>query len=601
MNCRKCNAELEDGEKICRWCGTENATDHNIKSKKKFVSLVVGTFGLVILLLVIMFMLFGKMTHSSQDMHKSSGTGVTVKSTSTEMKNDTTGTKIVPTNKAQDITDTDSNTSNENASNEIQNIFYTKGKDLSVYYTQTDQVNPQMLVRDYKSIGILENEFYISKDGKRIAYLKNVPKSNGYELFYCDLRGSKMVTYKIDSNISLCKVNEDVTKVYYLRGEDLYISNMKGKEKIESNVKEFYINKAGDCVVYKTNDDFVSLKQVNKKSEGIGQSVDLKYISEDLKTIYFIQDKTLYRKQEGHDPVVIASNVLLIIQIYNTGEVYYISSNNNNVNDLSDGDGTVPNSVDDLSLYFYSEGTSKLIQEHCINAQSTLGSNGSRIYQSENKQPLVVFKRMDIADKASSESDQNSQSENYVCIGSKVIGSLGKGDLFNFRLNAKEDKLYYKEMNSSSLYYVTIKDGSLSKKATYSNEVIDYTLDGNSVLYFNQGGDYVFLYMNNKLIDRDVYVASIKKIENSNRYVYYKENAKTLMLYQDGKTIKIADHVRSYYVYDDNKITYVKSDEHGVKSLYLYTGTGNDIQLDQDVLSVLQPRTTFYGYGNETN
>ena len=174
-----------------------------------------------------------------------------------------------------------------------------------------------------------------SEDGSKLFYpdRNDFSSSNGVmqvTLYYRDMKKPNEDPLKIDSDISTYAINKAGTVVFYNKGSDgnLYRHDLTNKEKIAGGVTGFSV--ADDCkkLLYMTEaGDVYTWNADGEKTKIASDISSLYYVSEDLSTIYYTKDDGLYKQSEGAEGrVKIASDVTRIVNIYETGELYYIKS-----------------------------------------------------------------------------------------------------------------------------------------------------------------------------------------------------------------------------------------------------------------------------------
>ena len=178
-----------------------------------------------------------------------------------------------------------------------------------------------------------------NEDSSRIFYPDRTDFSNaeGITLYYRNMKKTDEEPVKIDSDITAYAINKAGTVVIYSKGSDgnLYRHDLTNKEKIASAVEGFDV--ADDCnkVLYLTEDESIYLWTAGGDKTKLASDIyDVKYVSDDLSVIYYTKkdsDETstysLYKQVEGADErVKIASEISRIVNIYDSGEVYYIKS-----------------------------------------------------------------------------------------------------------------------------------------------------------------------------------------------------------------------------------------------------------------------------------
>ena len=185
--------------------------------------------------------------------------------------------------------------------------------------------------------------YYIAfnEDGSRVFYpdRTNFDNAEGITLYYRNMNKPDEEPVKIDSDITKYAINKEGTVVIYSKGFDgiLYKHDLTNKEKIASNVEGFEVTDDCSKVMYLTDDSSIYLWYADKDKAKIASDVSaVYYVSEDLSVIYYTkQDSSdsytysLYKQTVGADErVKIASDVYYIVNIYDSGELYYVKSEN---------------------------------------------------------------------------------------------------------------------------------------------------------------------------------------------------------------------------------------------------------------------------------
>lgn len=200
---------------------------------------------------------------------------------------------------------------------------------LTSHLVDTDNVDDE----DLADSGYMFGRYtYISEDGKYIFFPDKVgDDSDGFNLYYRELAKPYAEPVKVDSGIRYYTVNTSATLVTYLKGNEgnlyQYWIGENSKDKIASDVSGFIASDDGKKIGYINSDKSIYLKYAGKEKEKIAGDIDtLEHITEDFTTAYYIKDGSLYKQVEGADKVKIASNVSDVIKIYDSGELYYLST-----------------------------------------------------------------------------------------------------------------------------------------------------------------------------------------------------------------------------------------------------------------------------------
>ena len=171
----------------------------------------------------------------------------------------------------------------------------------------------------------------VSEDGKYIFFPDKIGDDDGINLYYREIAKPESEAIKIDSDVQSYTVNTSATIVTYLKGEEGNLYQYKlaedSKDKIASEVEGFEVSDDGTKIGYINSEGSLYLKYADKDKEKIASEVSsLEYLTDDFKTVYYIKEGSLYKQVEGEDRVKIASDLYDVIKIYETGEIYYLIS-----------------------------------------------------------------------------------------------------------------------------------------------------------------------------------------------------------------------------------------------------------------------------------
>ena len=192
----------------------------------------------------------------------------------------------------------------------------------------TDDMDEEDMVEAGYALGMYT---YLSEDGKYIFFPDKIgDEDEGFNLYYRETN-SESEAIKIDSDVRMYTVNTSAKIVTYIKGEEgnLYQYKLRddSKDKVASELSDFYVTDKADKIVYLNTEGGLYLKHGEEDKEKIaGDVASIKYVSEDCSTVYYLKDDALYKWVEGEDSVKIASDVYSVIKIYDSGEIYYYSS-----------------------------------------------------------------------------------------------------------------------------------------------------------------------------------------------------------------------------------------------------------------------------------
>lgn len=172
---------------------------------------------------------------------------------------------------------------------------------------------------------------YMSKNGRYIFFPDKIAAgNNNFSLYYKDVTKPDSDAIKIDSGITEYSVNTSNTIVTYYKIDDgtLYQYNISkdSKEKIAGEVKDSRVSDDGNKIYYINYDNNLYFKDKNKDKEKLASDVTgFQYVTENFSTVYYIKEGALYKQAVGSDKVKIASDVFSVINIYDSGEIYYLA------------------------------------------------------------------------------------------------------------------------------------------------------------------------------------------------------------------------------------------------------------------------------------
>ena len=236
-------------------------------------------------------------------------------------------------------------------------IFFTDLKkdseawQLTSRLVDTDDVDDEDLADAGYQLGLYT---YMSEDGKYIFFPDKIgDDDDGFNLYYREVAKPDAEAVKIDSDVQSYTVNASATLVTYLKGEEGNLYQYKigedSKDKIASEVRGFAVSDDGKKIGYINSENSIYLKYADKEKEEIASDVStLEHVTEDFTTVYYIKDGSLYKQVEGADKVKIASDVYDVIKIYDSGEIYYLTSEAEEISlmdyvtdDMKDADASI--------------------------------------------------------------------------------------------------------------------------------------------------------------------------------------------------------------------------------------------------------------------
>lgn len=258
------------------------------------------------------------------------------------------------------------------------NVYYYKDGEISVSilgkkpepHALTDRLFSADEI-DSDAIGRLAYTMLLSKDGKTVFYPERYADSGLFTLYYRDADDTDAVPVKVDSDVSFYAIDEKAKNIYYIKGEGaeatLYHKSLKDdvKTKIAENVGDgFFSNDDLSRVVYTieeeaTETDALSVYQPTTyalyliERGGEPQRIDrgvesLAYYNKALNVFYYLKEGSLYLKKGSEEKVKIDSDVYHVVKVYDSGEVYFVRENNEQVrlsdyfeDDMKDADAAI--------------------------------------------------------------------------------------------------------------------------------------------------------------------------------------------------------------------------------------------------------------------
>lgn len=483
----------------------------------------------------------------------------------------------------------------------LQNLFYIK--DGSIYHTPLDKIDLKEITPDTFNYNVNRNILYfqVSEDGRHLFYSDHIDMTQDsvcadvYHYDLTNLGGEKLL---IDSKVNNYVINQDGSKVYYVKDKALYVSDLSESHPIASDVYQFFINKAGDRVVYVTLSGDLVLYTGAKEPRKIDQNAVIHYASDDLNTIYYYNGNLFNILKNGKELQVIDTDIYAVLHLYEDGSLYYLKA--------------IDHTFKVYCLYYYSNGRSTPISDRCTNVWRNedkkerlalhLDFSGTKplrydSYYCGNDRPLLVYSERK-ADKGSDEV--------YVCGGSKVLGKLADETLDRCEYDAKNNRLFFTYGRDTSyvndLYIATLSDTAVSDVRIYAEEVYiaDHLLQGESVIYFQNEEAFIGdLYINQEKVDRYVNVLQVRWEEATASFLYECDppgKASTLKLYRDGIITEITENVYWYQQFADGRIAY-SVDDPPDGQLYLYDGSEEHLLIDQGIAIIVTPlENKYYSY-----
>lgn len=401
---------------------------------------------------------------------------------------------------------------------------------------------------------------YVSEDGKYIFF----PDKNddddyyGLKLYYREVDKPEEEAIKIDSEVWDYTVNTSATLVTYIKGEEGNLYQYKigedSKDKIASGVIDYWVSDDGDKIGYLNTEGSLYLKYTDKDKEKIASEVSsIEYLNDKITTAYYIKDDSLYKQVEGEDRVKIASDVYSVIEIYDSGEIYYLKSEPEEP--LLMDKGTIEQPVYSLC---YFNGTEETV----------ITDTFSHLYEIATNAAVIAYEAYD---------QSHLESEIYIAVKDTATVVEQQEDATDFTINADGTIVYYidnipDDKDYGELYRIDITNGVIGKPEFYDSDVfcnktIEF-VNGSRLLYFKDckvvdrtyaAGE---VYIDKVRVGTDVCIWSVVNYGDCDKVFYLTDwnddkEYGTLKVYQGDKVTKIADDVYDYVVTNEGRALYL--------------------------------------------
>lgn len=518
-------------------------------------------------------------------------------------------------------------------------VLYVKDKEIFYNgFSKKDpwQISSRLLDKDFDISDVspyqLGRMCQLSEDGSLLFFPDKLDDYNSYTLYYRRIDKPKEEAVKVDSDVSSYSLSNDAASVTYLKNGTLYQYNRKkdDKQKIAGDILSYRVSDDGAKIIYLNEDNDLYQTVKGGDREKIDSEIsDLCYVSEDLSVIFYIRDDSLYKKEAKGDKEKISSDVYSVVRAYDSGEVYYITAEEEELSlsdyvqddkkseDAAMKEPEYPNvgwndpsrdaKMDAYNLaveeYYQKEARDylrEMLKEMTIPQTSyTLcyhnGKEESTVsetfvyssYSTAADTPVITYVAYapsddvsiklseieDIYDVQSQVSEAlYSSAERYVSVGS-ASAVLDEEDTQDFCLSADGRTLYYlaevpEEKNYGELYQVSISSsGELGKPELYDSDVCaDY-------IWFTKDGKLLY-FKDMKDSTGELYVAG-EKIDYDvySNSIQYDEDSGRFTYFTDWNSDKRYGTLKTYTNKEPEKIV---DDAHSYyvmpngKILYLY-------------------------------
>lgn len=449
---------------------------------------------------------------------------------------------------------------------------------------------------------------YVSEDGKYIFFHDKIGDDDyyGLKLYYREVDKPEEEAIKIDSEVWDYTVNTSATLVTYIKGEEGNLYQYKigedSKDKIASGVIDYWVSDDGDKIGYLNTEGSLYLKYADKDKEKIASEVSsIEYLNDEITTAYYIKDDSLYKQVEGEDRVKIASDVYSVIEIYDSGEIYYLKSEPEEP--LLMDKGTIEQPV--YSLCYFNGTEETVITDTFDNSYNS--------YAIAANAAVIAYEAYD---------QSHLEYERYIAVKDTATVVEQQEYATDFTINADGTIVYYidnipDDKDYGELYRIDITNGVIGKPEFYDSDVLycNYIykniefVNGSRLLYFKDCKDVDRtdaageVYIDKVRVGTDVCIRSVVNYGDCDKVFYLTDwnddkEYGTLKVYQGDKVTKIADDVCDYSVTNDGRALYLYD-----YSLSNHKGelrewnNGETRKIDDDVICIIPTIENRYRMG----
>ncbi len=435
------------------------------------------------------------------------------------------------------------------------------------------------------------NLVQLSKDGRYIYYPQNY--SNGsFDLYYKKLGKEDAEETKICSEISTFEVLKNGKVIYQEQGNSnrLYITDLKDKKKIASDVEWFMVSEDEKYVFWYTSGDEdkmyvcdIALK--NDKIKLDTNVTEVVYISDDFQQIVYRKDDDLYNLSKFKNKQRIDSDVdnCFVSKKGDNTEVYYLKDEGEETysymeivnDDLAEQDAAItePNITD---------------YQHVETKQSFWGPREETV--TEDAYYIELEKYMQ---KVERDNIRESWKNHGYTVNYKTIFHYVPGEEDSQKLTEDAIGIYSNYWNSSAFLYRTLQEEDIEKFAfsklmemeiyeaeetleeAYSDAAIFYVVSGEKEaeiqIDFKEYGNQTEMLGTSK--DGEECYFSIHRSDTSETTLF-----KTSLGKMDGVAVLVTEELDEVELITDKGLYYMTEVEDGVGTLYL-----NDEEIASDV------------------
>ena len=465
----------------------------------------------------------------------------------------------------------------------------------------------------------------LCSDGKTMFYPDRYESDGSYSLYYRNISKTGEEPTRVDTGITRYYVTDKGDQVFYLKDGALYQNNLKDKTKIVSDASNFAVSADAKKVLYRNEDGNLYIWTGSAEKEKIASGTDsIEKYNDDLSVIYYMKEDSFYKYEKGENQKI-ASDVYSLIYVYDSGEAYYVKSDDEEIklmdyvtDDMPDDDYRANSLRDYLknekinrsvyTLYYYDGSDSTKVSdtlaatsaypatERAVIAVAVYDqSEVGKIRLSEIEYSYEVWDKINDALYTDREynivvgADMSSFDQNEIC----GIGVSEDGSIVAFLDDASSDG------DEADLYLISVKGDEAGKPTLYDTDVSTVGcgfLSGGSLYYFKDMKDGEGeLYIDKTSVDFDVHYAGVNSsyYKDSKLLFYYvdydTDKGGTLKMYKGGSSTKIADDVKDFVIVNGDDILYLYdfSTKHYTGTLYLHDGKSAS-KIDDDISGIIR-------------
>ncbi len=506
-------------------------------------------------------------------------------------------------------------------------ILYIKDGDL--YYSAVSEISPLQVTDGLEALDpSAAFATTLTKDGKRLFYLDASRNADSGQALYCrDLTDPASAAQRIASDVLEYSVNDAGDCVTYLRSEQdtvvLYQYHAENERKIATDVVSHFVSADGQTILYTDQDGALYIQKNGAQRIKLDDAVsEVVHADRALAQIYYFKNGALY-SSTGERGKWIASDVL-DVTVLESGELYYLKENKAVVfsaKDLIDRESVIAylaelggaviseerfwsmmdtqlaDRLGKVKILYHrdTDGTVTPVCETYLSARLERSEKAVLVYDVYD--PADVEKMdltVDAADwSASLFKIISSVKKTYIALGERAI-SLGVDGASSFFMDDACKYLCY------LVYDIDALDANLSEGTLYRAELsgqdvgrverIDSGVYEEGVVVTRDGKCFYLkhavrdgndlsadLYCDGKRICREISVSDITYHPATDRLLFMTDWSSTdllgtLMYYQGGEVVTVADEAHDYVCTPGGEILYLTNwnGKRGRGELYLY-------------------------------